>query len=243
MHNILEQWEREKEYRRTEEHQNLCRIYEAESQRLTQIATDLSARLDDVIRSCTARVVRQEYAEGSLFLHRGFYCPSPAFDLIFATHHRGRLLTDGCEQKDLSHRFGFDETGRLLLCNHFRDEEIHRTEYLIYEDHTVYGLTVGRNNRIEAFSEEVYENGKLVRYSTCLFDLVPAPLDCCSLHCEELRYDEDGLSSCLWHSLLRAEPQSVCHGDECQFHRDNGFITHYTNRAGKLCKVSPPRQL
>lgn len=46
-------------------------------------------------------------------MYLGYYCPSPVQDLVIGNVHRGKILKKLTKASKPTHRFGFDENGRL----------------------------------------------------------------------------------------------------------------------------------
>ena len=227
------------------EYQASCQHFTAECARLESIARDLYARREELQAHCDAATVRKEYASCST-LHRGFYCPSPVFDLIVGNTHRGKLLkriTKACKP---SHEYGFDANGRLLYCKSIYMGHYAYTEYLVYNENTIYGLNVDRNGSVSTVTEEIYAHGTLQQFQSCLCLPTKDGFCCQEIDCESYEYDNDGLYSCVRHhliipaqdipevlkDLLPQMPFPIYRRDQYQFERKEGFLTGYTNEMG-----------
>lgn len=186
------------ELQKSEEYQKNCQRFQTECNRLATIAQSLLEQKDLLQESCDTNTVRREFASQSRYLHRGFYCPSPVLDKIIGNAKRGRILKRITSASKPTHEYGFDASGRLLWCTAFDRGSVLSIEYLIYDGHAVYGITFNSYG-IEAITEEVYEDGKLVRYIHCLCTAVDNAVDCRHLECEHYSYEEDHLCGCEWH--------------------------------------------
>lgn len=234
------------------EYQENCRKFSEECDHLEAVAAKLLPRRDELEQLCRERTVRQEFASGS-DLPRGFYCPSPCVDLIVAGTHRGKLLKRVTSRSHPSHEYGFDCDGRLLYCK----PDGGATEYLVYEDDRTYGIAffpVGdmlEDSMPEYFTEEIYGNGKLLRYTHCLFQ-PPIPsvqtLRCTNMDAEFYHYDSKGLCGCDMYTFFRRfgklppalkgipfasllkHPSYSC--EEYTFERKDGMICGFTTKSG-----------
>lgn len=188
------------ELHKSEEYQKNCQRFQAECDRLAAIAYSLLEQKDLLKESCDMNTVRREFASQSRYLHRGFYCPSPVLDKIIGNAKRGRILKRITSASKPTHEYGFDVSGRLLWCTSFDKGSVMSTEYLIYDEGAVYGITFNTYG-IEAITEEIYEDGKLVRYLHCLCTAFDNVVECMELECEHYSYEENRLCGCQWHRL------------------------------------------
>ena len=185
---------------KSEEYQKNCRRFQAECSRLASIACSLLEQKDRLKESSDTNTVRREFASQSRYLHRGFYCPSPVLDKIIGNAKRGRILKRITSASKPTHEYGFDAAGRLLWCTSFDRGAVLTTEYLIYDEGNVYGITFNTFG-LEAITEEVYEGGRLVRYLRCLCTDFDNAVEYSQLECELYSYEENRLCGCEWHRL------------------------------------------
>ena len=86
--------------------------YKYHSAKFESIAKDRNDNVLSLFEEADKKVVREEMCSGSdMFL--GFYNPSPVYDLIVGNVHRGRLLKRITKSSKPSHKYGFDQNGRL----------------------------------------------------------------------------------------------------------------------------------
>ena len=204
-----EQMRKSLTWRNSQEHQQLCQHFETESDRLTEIAMDLLQRRAALETDSNARTVRKELATGS-HLHRGFYCPSPIYDIIVGNAHRGKLLKRPTSRSKPTHEYGLDSENRLLWCNFCPDGAVPATEYLVYKNNTVYGITFDACNHPHTITEEIYENGCIKRYLLGLFFPSGGSCRCTEVTCECYDYDKEGLRGCEVHHYKK--PLEISHG-------------------------------
>ena len=65
-----------------------------ECDRFQEVAHTYKKTCNTIYKDLLNDVVRTEYARGGETIHRGYYCPSPVYDIIVGGASRGRLLKD-----------------------------------------------------------------------------------------------------------------------------------------------------
>lgn len=232
------------------EYQASCQRFSLECARLEAVARGLYARKEELQAHCDVATVRKERASGST-LHRGFYCPSPTYDLIVGNTKRGKLSKGLPVTSRHSHEYGFDTNGKLLYCKWLFKGQLTHTEYLVYGDSTVYGITVEKDGRISTITEEIYAQGKLRQFLRCLCIPTKDGFGCQEIDCESYEYDSEGLCSCMMHhfmtppqdvpealsGLIPPMPYPIYRCDQYLFERKDGFLTGYTNTKGNSYPV------
>ena len=229
------------------EYQQACLHFQAECSRLIGIAGQLLKSVSQLQEKSETQTVRREFASGST-LHRGFYCPSPVFELIVGNTKRGKLLKRVTSFSKPSHEYGFDGKGRLLWCKtHLNGTGASYTEYLDHREHSVFGITLDNSGHPTTITEEVYHNGRLVCYTNVLCLPFGDSLRCAEIRCECYNYDELGLHSCKthhYHPLSQnmpvtpaplspsGMPGSIYSTDRYVFDRRDGYLVSYTNNRG-----------
>jgi hypothetical protein len=228
---------------RSPEFQANCQRFSQECARLEIVAKELYARREQLQIECHQNTVRKEYAFGST-LHRGFYCPSPTYDLIVGNTKRGRRLKKFSATLSPSHEYGFSADGKLLYCKWLTKGSVVMTEYLEYSENVVHGILLSNDGYISTVTEETYANGKLIQYLYALCRTSDNSFFCQDISCEEYEYDEDGLCSCAMHTLtlpLQDPPdflkelilpfmrQPIYRGDFYRFERKDGYLSAYTS--------------
>ena len=247
--------ERMEQLLKSPEYQAHCQHFSLECERLETIAQNLYARKEGLRAHCEAATVRKEYASGST-LHRGFYCPSPTYDIIVGNTKRGKLLKRLTAVSKPSHEYGFDADNKLLYCKWLFKEQPAYTEYLVYEEHCIYGIAFSKDGDLAYLTEETWEDGRLTGYSHCMFLPLNGAPYCREISQEHYEYDTEGLSACDMHhfmkrtpappglpeSMLSMIPKSLYqHIGKYQFRRENGLLISYTNQQGHEYQVHTQR--
>ena len=165
---------------------------------------------------------KEEYCCGAT-LHRGYYHPSPVYDLIVGNTKRGKLCPSRTAQ--VTNRFLFDHYDRLVRVETFHRERISTVEYLFYENQKVQGITIDSNGYLASVSEEQHEDGKIVYYAIARYYYSDGKYTCFDYHQEEFTYDAHGLFRC---QFINFTPQSGYLIDRAyNFERKNGYLIAY----------------
>ena len=61
-------------------------------QRLFDLYDKYLYSYDELRKKALAETCYREYSKGGESMHRGYYCPSPVYDLLVGNVNRGRLL-------------------------------------------------------------------------------------------------------------------------------------------------------
>lgn len=173
-------------------------------------------------------------------LHRGYYCPSPIYDVVIGNCKRGRILNSPT-RSGAWFQYSFDEAGNLIYVKHPIGTRTPIIEYLFQNGDEVIGVTVDEYQKLHFVSIETYENGVLKDYKTALFAPMQGP-PLWNFRCESYGYDNIGLRnanvvqldfSC--HSRGMVSTQSVdvynataLYQANYQFERKDGYLSAYT---------------
>lgn len=182
--------QRLQEWYHSEEYQQLCQRFSSECTRLSLVAQRLYPQIDALKAFCHEHTVRQELAVHCRYMHRGFYCPSPVYDLVIGNARRGNILKRPNSRSKPTHIYGFDSCDRLLWS---RDNELNFTEYLLYEDNAIYGIIVDDDGVLHTLTEEIYQNSRLTVYHIANFFHRTSEFSCDDLYGEYYEHDEIGL--------------------------------------------------
>lgn len=132
-------------------------------------------------------VVRKEFAIGGKTIHRGYYCPSPIYDIIVGGSNRGRLVKRP-GQGEITYVYGMDAANNVVLADSFWGGK----EYIFHTGDTVLSIIFRENFPllpVVQVSECSYQNGKLQSYT--LFDADGHNVT--AFWREEYSYGKDGL--------------------------------------------------
>lgn len=107
---------------------------------------------------------RKEFAIGSRYIHRGFYCPSPSIEHIITNIRRGKIAKRLNKRSRLTNAYLFDAEENLRIAETFYTNGAVKTEYLFYEDSLIYGVSYNNEGHVEEISIEQYEEGQIQEY-------------------------------------------------------------------------------
>lgn len=66
--------------------------YESIYQEINDLLAQYHDTLPSLYRALWEQAAAWQYARGGGVLHRGWYCPSPVYDMVIGSADRGRLL-------------------------------------------------------------------------------------------------------------------------------------------------------
>lgn len=159
---------------------------------------------------------RVEFCANSRYLHRGFYCPSPVLDLLVTNTRRGRILKRPTGRSNITNRYVYDTSGKLIFTDNYINGKMVSSEYLLYYENMVCGITIGISGRIICVSEELYANSRIESYLCAYYSGTGESTICYKMDCENYQYDEYGLADLdYWYISF-----------ECEQAKVDGFIQH-----------------
>lgn len=191
-----------------------------EMNHLIGTAKEFQTQYREMYRELSDTVVRREYARGGQLLHRGYYCPSPVFDLIVGGVKRGRLLKRLPSAKSTPDvTFGFNEKDQLVTVERSGGGK----EFIFYPED---GLELGigfMSDRVCLVSECRFAQGRLQTYSCCYL------ADGKDFHKEVFAYDEKGLRYLDWYAFCEYDNNKTSYEHEkYQFeHDEDGTLSRY----------------
>ena len=134
-----------------------------ECDRLQEVAHTYKKTCNTIYKDLLNDVVRTEYARGGETIHRGYYCPSPVYDIIVGGASRGRLLKDMKRiKKNPDYTFGFNANNELIVIQN----SFYR-EFIVRDQHTELSIIFSKYC-IEAITECRYVDNQIQSYIYCL---------------------------------------------------------------------------
>jgi hypothetical protein len=161
---------------------------------LINIKNYYTDKLPELKSLAEKETVRFEYSKGGLTIHRGFYCPSPVYDLIVGNCKRGRLLKKKPDFPKYTYEYSFDKDNNLMRASKINElatqNNQYNEEFLIYNNNIVYGMEFGNRGEIDVVSRCTYNKENIIAYerSLCTID------EYADLHYEKYKYENDVLS-------------------------------------------------
>lgn len=190
----------------------------SECDRLERLSKKYKKKCQTTYNSFLKDVVRTEYARGGKTIHRGYYCPSPVFDIMVGGESRGKLVNNlGLLKKKPDYEFGFDSDNKLVVIqNNFYKEFIIREE-----ENTELGIMFSKYdvdvvseckyiaNQIQSYIHGLLFEGKITEYRK-----------------ETYKYGEDGLKI-LDLYIFNNYIQQVYQHERYEFTHKDGYLNQY----------------
>lgn len=203
----------------------ICEPFESECLRFVALAEAYEDKINELILSAEKSVVRKEYAVRGEGLHRGYYHPSPIFDVVVGRCNRGNLLKRITKRSKITYEYGFDESNKLVLVKTFNELSNSSNEVIIYRDNLAFGLSFSNEGRIDYLCEEVYTDGKLTELTHAIYYDWKKGIS--SLHKETYKYDSSGLKTADMY-IYTSDILLLEHSQFNFAHDDHGFLSKYT---------------
>ena len=159
-------------------------------------------------------------------LHRGYYHPSPVYDLIIGNAKRGRLVRNSAAN-NMSHCYYYDDEHRLFRVDSYYRGNVSHTEYLRQTNQTIFGFTVDCNGCLSAVCREIYDNGRIVSLSLMHCVRTNGQYYCFEYTEESYSYDENGLCASNFVVYRPGSPHIIY--ETFDFQREHGCLISYTN--------------
>lgn len=173
-----------------------------------------------------------QYAKGGLSLHRGFFCPSPVYDIVVGNVNRGKLYIRPTAKSQPDYQYGWDSKGRLITVNtNWGSKEfiIYRDDITVsveFTDSLSFGLSVNAITMCE------YDAScRIISYLRCSCD----PQDATkftSYHLEEYSYKDQLISAVDFFEMFDTpyNPHRLLISHTRYFfqHDEDGFLSKYT---------------
>lgn len=185
-------------------------------QEYLQKGLEIQPKLYDIYSGL--QVGRVEYAIGSRYLHRGFYCPSPVLEQIITNTRRGRIAKRMTKATRPTNRYVFDLEGKLRRADTFYPNGGTKTEYIFHEGEAICGLTFDPYGHISEISVERYAEGKIGSYlrACCNYDPTSGCYRIYDMSYERYSHDEEFLDAEIF-SLSKFEDEILGHHHEHRF--------------------------
>lgn len=190
----------------------------------------VSWQSQDSSRQLGSCSTREEMCAGSS-LHRGYYHPSPVYDIIVGNTKRGKLLKHPSPTTKYSHRYIYGKDNTLERVETIFQDRRAFIEYIQHAGNKRFGFTIDCFGNLSTVCEEIYDNNRLVSFSilNCSFDGIE--YSCYNYHLENYYYDGDGIREC---DFINYSPQSNMLIEEHYiFDRTDGYLTSYANTASQ----------
>lgn len=192
-----------------------------ECKRLARIAEQYRGECNAIYERLQGEMVREEFAVGGEKIHRGFYCPSPIFDIVIGNANRGKLLKRLTARSKPTYKYSFDREGRLVIaeCSSYK-------EIIISRDGAEIGILFAGSSHITAISECIYDGDKIQSY---VFGLYDEGEKCISEYNKEIyEYSENGLETVDWFRFTNYPGRQILEHERYHFIHKDGYLSQYT---------------
>lgn len=223
-------------------------------QRLFNLYDKYLYSYNELRKRALAETYCTEYAKGGETLHRGYYCPSPVYDLIVGNANRGRLLKRR-PVVNYDYIYYLNKARQIIMVDGFTTWEngrktLYTREFVIYQDDVEISVEYKLDyflGYIHMYSASLcdYEAEKLRAYrrlcmaAYCRDDgSCYAERDSYTLYAEDYEYDDSGLMcKAVWgdkfvhkHKTRRGNfrPEIFTRENPYRlFHNEDGFLYAY----------------
>lgn len=193
-----------------------------ECQRISDIATQYKDKCQFYFEELCHKVVREEYSVGGEVLHRGYYCPSPIYDIVVGNANRGKLLKRQTSRSNPTYKYGFDMNDNLITIS-----QSYNNEFIIWNGETEIGISFSKDFGIEHISECFYNGRQIQSYVFCLYNQNENHI--VQYQRENYEYSEFGLKTADFMNFFENEKPPILQHDKYHFQHDNeGFLSKYT---------------
>lgn len=185
-----------------------------------------------------ASVICERYCVNST-LHRGFYYPSPVYDLIVGNTKRGKVIVQPKATDNITHHYFYDCEMNLFQIDSVYHGKTSYTEVLIRHGNEIIGLTTDQNGVLAAVTKEEYQGNRLRSFIILNCYSTDKCYVCYNYQEEHYYYDSLGLCSCRFIMLSPKSNHLV--NAFYEFDRQDGYLTAYMECSGKYPEVDPKR--
>lgn len=210
---------------------------------------------DELLTDVKKGALEKKYARGGECIHRGFFCPSPIFDIVVGGANRGRLLKTQRSMETADYCYTFSK-GNLVMADAYvflkgKGRVLYNREYILndgdIEIAPLYNVLPDSIIRIAGITiceylpcnMQLRSGRKILRYIRVhaltyeLDTLLPKDLD---INVETYSYNHDGLIACS--TLENISYGNVQLRSYAFNHDDEGKIISYKVLNGKNCNLS-----
>lgn len=201
-----------------------CSRFDEEITQLISTAERMRGREEELKQRKNTQTVRTAICSGSN-IPRGYYCPSPIYDLVVGNVKRGKLVKRMTVKTKNYFQYGFDQNGRLIWVEQYCNGELAYTEHIRPAGQSIIGVCLDRSNRIQTIIKECYQNEKLASYTIASVSEYVGICKCNLLRREDYVYDMIGLVESTVHTYY---PGKIYTKTIYHFEREDGYLSKYS---------------
>lgn len=199
--------------------------FKAECVTFSELAKKYLEKYQDSYLHLSKDIVRKEYAIGGELLARGYYCPSPIYDIVTGNCKRGTLLKRITSKSKPTYEYCYDQNNRLILINYLHSN---LSEILEYNDNIVTGITFSNtlNCEVSSIIECIYDNKNRI------ISFVKADCDYNNCHIYHLEkeiyiYNQQGLHISEVFDFNNSKPSQINYTKYTFEHDSAGYLSKY----------------
>jgi hypothetical protein len=167
---LIKALEEQEAYRNSPKNKKDCSLYIEDCSRMVSLVDSYNMRYSELMKVQVANTIYKQYASGGEMLHRGYYLPSPTFDLVTGNCNRGRLLKKVTAGSKIAYEYSFDNNNNLIMVKKQPDTSYETIEIILHEGSSSIGITFDKDKMARDITECIYEDGKITSYLYCLYE-------------------------------------------------------------------------
>ena len=221
--NFDERWKEVNAYFRSRENIEICKPFMIECQRLAKVAMQHQDQCGSIFDQLNSKTVREEYSAGGKALHRGYYCPSPVFDIVTGKSNRGKLLKRLTSRSRPSFKYCFDKDDRMIIVSNQSDGK----EIVLRDGNVETGIGFSERHGISTLAECTYDGSRILSYIYCSYNRHESLAN--NYRREDYEYSEEGIKSLESFDFFRFRGSQMLRHKKYIFqHDEEGFLSSYT---------------
>lgn len=177
-------------------------------QELLRLYREYEPCYDKLFDDAQSAICSIEYGRGGELFHRGYYFPSPIFDLVIGNANRGRLVKRPRKDAVYDYVYYKDKDGNLIMADKYlgdtdADKKLCYREFIIKSDSREIAPCFNFDKFLEqiniaSFSLCEYSDGKIILYRNMLRSSIKMEDGTVSygspiIHAEDYKYHSSGL--------------------------------------------------
>lgn len=219
---------------------------------LLRLYHEYEPRYDTLLQTVQGTICSMEYGRGGVLFHRGYYFPSPIFDLVVGNANRGRLVKRPRKGGIYDYGYYKDKDGNLIMVDKYlgdtdADKELCYREFIIKSGSREIAPCFNFDKfldqiNIASFSLCEYRDGKIFLYRNMLRYSIKMEDGTVSygipiIHAEDYKYHSSGLID----QAVYGEKfnKSLRETSLKFFHEESGILNEYQAVDHYGCRTAP----
>lgn len=165
-------------------------------------------------------IKRIQFSRNGSTIHRGYYCPSPIYDIIVGNASRGRLTKN---EQSTGFKYYYDDNN-MVLAESYEDRQLYASEIILNKGEKELGLSYDNYGKLSLISECKTSDGRISEYTKCLY--LYTSKEIIDYHNEKYYYNNGLLESTKWIEL-NLDIMLLNHREYRFNHEKNGYLSSY----------------